>query len=39
MAKNANQELTQVLRKRGVRKKLAKQIGKLDGNASPWCFG
>ena len=32
MAKNGSQALTQTLRKRGVRKKLAKKIGKLDGN-------
>ncbi len=32
MANNGTQQLTSALRDKGVRKKLAKQIGKLDGN-------
>ncbi len=32
MAKNGTRDLTDVLRGLGVRKKLAKQVGKLDGN-------
>ena len=32
MTKNGTKELTRSLRTRGLRKKLAKQLGKLDGN-------
>jgi hypothetical protein len=32
MANNGTRDLTSALRAKGVRKKLAKQIGKLDGN-------
>ena len=32
MTKTGTKELTRTLRSRGVRKKLAKQMGKLDGN-------
>ena len=32
MTKNGTKDLTRALRDRGVRKKLAKEIGQLDGN-------